>query len=46
MEIESKFLILNEAETHDLETLSQLGNYSFSEAAVHLIEDTFLNTEN
>lgn len=45
MEIESKFLILNESETHDLETLSQLGNYSLSETVVQLIEDTFLDTE-
>jgi len=45
MEIESKFLVLNKADIKNLETLSQLGDYSFSEAAVQLIEDTFLDTE-
>lgn len=45
MEIESKFLVLDEAEIQDIETLSQLGDYSLSEAAVLLIEDTFLDTK-
>ncbi|HWQ49147.1 MAG TPA: CHAD domain-containing protein [Methanosarcina sp.] len=45
MEIESKFLVLDKAEIKNLETLSQLGDYSLSEAAVQLIEDTFLDTK-
>ena len=45
MEIESKFLVVDEAGIQDLETLSQLGDYSLSEAAVQLIEDTFLDTK-
>jgi CHAD domain-containing protein/inorganic triphosphatase YgiF len=45
MEIELKFLVLDEAEIQYLEKLSQLGDYSLSEAAVQLIEDTFLDTE-
>jgi CHAD domain-containing protein len=45
MEIESKFLITDETSYQALETLSNLKDYSFSEAGVQLIEDTFLDTE-
>lgn len=44
MEIESKFLVLDEADIQNLETLSQLGDYSLSEGAVQVIEDIFLDT--
>jgi CHAD domain-containing protein len=45
MEIESKFMVLGETDIQDLEALSQLGDYSISEAAVQMIEDTFLDTK-
>ncbi len=45
MEIESKFLVLDKADIKNLETLSQLGDYFLSDAAVKLIEDTFLDTK-
>lgn len=44
MEVKSKFLVSGEANIQDFETLSQLGDYSISEAAVQIIEDTFLDT--
>ena len=45
MEIESKFLIVDEADFQTLETSSLLADYSLSEAAIQLIEDTFLDTK-
>lgn len=45
MEIESKFLVLDKEDIKNLETLSQLEDYSLSESAVQLIEDTFLDTK-
>lgn len=45
MEIESKFLVMDEADFQALETLSQLADYSLSEAIVLNIEDTFLDTK-
>jgi len=45
MEIESKFMVLGETDIQALETLSQLGDYSISKAAVQMIEDTFLDTK-
>ena len=45
MEIESKFLVLDEADFQDLEKLSQLEDYAVSKAAVQMIEDTFLDTK-
>ncbi len=45
MEIESKSLVMDEADFQELETLSQLGDYSFSEAVVQPVEDTFLDTK-
>ena len=45
MEIESKSLVMDEADFQALETLSQLGDYSLSEALEQLVEDTFLDTK-
>ncbi len=45
MEIESKFLVLDEADAQDLEKRSQLEDYAVSKAAVQMIEDTFLDTK-
>ncbi len=45
MEIESKSLVMDEADFQALETLSQLGDYSLSEATVQPVEDTFLDTK-
>ena len=45
MEIESKSLVMNEADFQALETLSQLGDYSLSEEIVQFVEDTFLDTK-
>jgi len=38
MEIESKFLVLGETDIQELETLSQLGEYSISKAAAATTE--------
>ncbi len=46
MEIESKFLVMDEADFLALEKLSRLGDYSLSEAVAQPTEDTFLDTEN
>jgi CHAD domain-containing protein/inorganic triphosphatase YgiF len=46
MEIESKFLVANEAEFQSLESLSELASYVLSKARVQLNEDIFLDTEN
>ncbi|MCQ1536008.1 CHAD domain-containing protein [Methanosarcina sp. KYL-1] len=45
MEIESKFLVLDEAGFQAIEDLSRLGAYTLSEAEVQLIDDIFLDTE-
>ncbi|HEY3362292.1 MAG TPA: CHAD domain-containing protein [Methanosarcina sp.] len=45
METELKFLVLGEADIKDFEKLSQLENYSLSEAIVQNVEDTFLDTK-
>jgi inorganic triphosphatase YgiF len=45
MEIELKSLVMDEADFKTLETLTQLGDYSFSEALEQLVEDTFLDTK-
>jgi CHAD domain-containing protein/inorganic triphosphatase YgiF len=45
MEIESKFLVIDEADFRDLEKLSRLGDYSLSETVVQPVEDVFLDTE-
>jgi CHAD domain-containing protein len=45
MEIESKFLVMDEADFQVLETSSLLSDYSLSEAIIQNIEDTFLDTE-
>ncbi len=46
MEIESKFLVTDEADFRALEKLSRLGDYSLSETVVQPKEDSFLDTEN
>lgn len=46
MEIESKFLVADEADFQSLESLSELASYVLSEARVQLTEDTFLDTDN
>lgn len=46
MEIESKFLVLEETDFKALENLSTLASYTISEAKIQLNEDTFLDTEN
>jgi CHAD domain-containing protein/inorganic triphosphatase YgiF len=46
MEIESKFLVTEEADFQALESLSGLASYTLSEVETQLIEDTFLDTEN
>jgi CHAD domain-containing protein/inorganic triphosphatase YgiF len=46
MEIESKFLVADEADFQALESLSELASYALSEAEVRLHEDVFLDTEN
>jgi inorganic triphosphatase YgiF len=46
MEIESKFLVGDEADFQALENLSELASYVLSEAKVQLIEDIFHDTEN
>lgn len=46
MEIESKFLVDNEADFQALESLSDLASYVLSKAEVQIIEDTFFDTEN
>lgn len=46
MEIESKFLVADEADIQALENLSELASYVLSEAKVWLNEDIFLDTEN
>ena len=45
MEIESKFLVKDEADFQALEKLSRLEDYSLSAAAVQPVEDSFLDTE-
>jgi len=45
MEIESKFLVPEEADFKALENLSRLASYTISEARVQIIEDTFLDTK-
>ncbi len=45
MEIESKFLVTEEADFHALEGLSRLASYALSEAKVQQIEDIFYDTE-
>lgn len=45
MEIKSRFLVTDEADYQALETLSHLGDNSFSEAAILDIEDTSSDTE-
>ena len=45
MEIESKFLVLDEADFQALENLSRLASYSLSEAKIQLNEDIFFDTE-
>lgn len=45
MEIESKSLVMDETDFQALETLSQLGDYTLSEAIVQSVEDTFLDTK-
>jgi len=46
MEIESKFLVMDEADFLALEKLSRVGDYSLSEAVAQPTEDTFLDTGN
>jgi CHAD domain-containing protein/inorganic triphosphatase YgiF len=46
MEIESKFLVTEEADFQTLESLSELASYTLSEAKVQLNEDIFFDTEN
>src|SRR5512141_2261695 len=46
MEIESKFLVTEEADFQALERLSRLASYSLSEAKIQLNKDTFFDTEN
>jgi CHAD domain-containing protein len=44
MEIESKFLVMNEADFQALENLSRLDSYALSEAKIQLNEDIFFDT--
>jgi inorganic triphosphatase YgiF len=46
MEIESKFLVAEEADFQALEKLPGIASYALSEAEVKLVEDVFLDTEN
>jgi len=46
MEIESKFLVTEEADFQALESLSGLASYALSEAKIQLNEDIFFDTEN
>ncbi len=46
MEIESKFLVMNEADFQALENLSRLDSYALSEAKIQLNEDIFFDTSN
>ncbi|AKB52778.1 hypothetical protein MSBRW_3525 [Methanosarcina barkeri str. Wiesmoor] len=46
MEIESKFLVMEETDFQALENLSKLASYSLSEAKIQLNEDIFFDTEN
>ena len=46
MEIESKFLVMEEMDFQALESLSELASYSLSEAKIQLNEDIFFDTEN
>jgi inorganic triphosphatase YgiF len=46
MEIESKFLVTEEADFKALERLSRLASYSLSEAKIQLNKDIFFDTEN
>jgi CHAD domain-containing protein/inorganic triphosphatase YgiF len=46
MEIESKFMVADEADFQSLESLLELASYALSEARVQMIEDTFLDTDN
>ena len=46
MEIESKFLVIEEADFQALENLSELASYTLSEPKVQLNEDVFFDTEN
>lgn len=46
MEIESKFLVMEEMDFQALESLSKLASYSLSEAKIQLNEDIFFDTEN
>ncbi|AKB56451.1 hypothetical protein MSBR2_3406 [Methanosarcina barkeri 227] len=46
MEIESKFLVMEETDFQALESLSKLASYSLSEAKIQLNEDIFFDTEN
>lgn len=45
MEIESKFLVMEETDFQALESLSKLASYSLSEAKIQLNEDIFFDTE-
>ncbi len=46
MEIESKFLVTEEADFQALEGLSRLASYALSEAKIQLNDDIFFDTEN
>ncbi|WP_292389129.1 CHAD domain-containing protein [Methanosarcina sp. UBA5] len=46
MEIESKFLVMEETDFQALESLLKLASYSLSEAKIQLNEDIFFDTEN
>lgn len=46
MEIESKFLVMEETDFQALESLSKLASYALSEAKIQLNEDIFFDTEN
>lgn len=46
MEIESKFLVMEETDFQALESLSKLASYPLSEAKIQLNEDIFFDTEN
>ena len=45
MEIESKFLVLDQASFQAIEKLSQIGDYSFSDTEIQFMDDTFFDTE-
>ena len=46
MEIESKFLVTEEADFRALENLSELASYALSKAKIQLNKDIFFDTEN